>query len=267
MHREKYFYTVLFLDDYFPKKETSKNGAEYQVEKPVLKSFSIKNDTNTADIKWLDENTLYIRHGLQLPLTLEMWNAEGKPVFYVPLLKEGIDSITVGHIVVESSHAITLHFAPDNPKPADGETFTLSMKTLPTFDTKSDRLEKVTNDTQKTLDAFENIIDADKTGVAIVFRRNSLDAHTDLEVEFDEMYLHSLSDSYDLRYLTDKSKFQKVKWLTMYTDNMDEVLSQINTRLYEIKFSWEHNSVLADDPYGYQIKRGHLGPRPHFRPW
>ena len=32
---------------------------------------------------------------------------------------------------------------------------------------------------------------------------------TDLIVEFDEMYLHSLSDSHDLRYLTDKSKFQR----------------------------------------------------------
>ncbi len=255
----KYFYTVLFLDDYFPKKETTKAEFEYQVELPERKNFSITNKINTTDIKWLDENTLYIRHGLKLPLTLEMWNAEGKPIFYVPILKEGIDSVSIGQVVIESQQAITLYFTEENPKPADGETFNLSMKTLPQFDTKSDRLVKNDGSTKNINDVFENTIDANKTGIAIIFRRNSLDAHIDLEAEFDEMYLHSLSDSHDLRFLTDRSKFQKVKWLTMYTDNIDEVLTQVNTDRYEIKFSWGYNGALANDPFGYQHKLGHLG--------
>lgn len=276
MHeRNKYFYTVLFLDDYFPGKQTVKPEGDYQVELPKIRSFEITKDSDSSELKWIDANTLHVRHGLPLPLTLEMWNEEGKPIFYVPLLKEGIDSISVGQVVIESSSAITLYFNEENPPPQEGETFKLSMKTLPHFDTKNDRLVNV-SDAKKTLEAFEDIIDVDKTGLAIVFRRNSLEAHTDLEVEFDEMYLHSLTDSHDLRYLTDRSKFQKVKWLTLYTDNLQEVLDQINNRRYEIKFSWEHQGALADDPYGYQIKRGHFREhrpgfdwewRPHHRPW
>lgn len=264
--REKYFYTVLFLDDYFPQQETTKPEFEYQVELPKIRSFEIGKGTNTAEVKWLDETTLYVRHGLDLPLTLEMWNAEGKPIFYVPILKEGIDSISVGQVVIESSHAITLYFNEDNPPPAEGEKYKLSMKTLPHFDTKSDRLVKG-SDVQKTAKAFEEMIDVKKTGLAIIFRRHSLDAHVDLLTEFDEMYLHSLSDSYDLRYLTDRSKFQKCKWLTMYTDNLQDVVEQVNNSLYEIKFSWEGRTAVSDDPFGYQIKRGHLAERPgHYRP-
>lgn len=265
--REKYFYTILFLDDYFPHQESTKAEFEYQVELPKIRSFEITKDVNTADIKWLNENTLYVRHGLDLPLTLEMWNDSGKPIFYVPILKEGIDSISVGQVVIESSHAITLYFNEDNPPPAEGETFKLSMKTLPHFDTKNERLVK-NSDVQKVAKAFEEIIDTKKTGLAIIFRRHNLDAHVDLLTEFDEMYLHSLSDSYDLRYLTDRSHFQKCKWLTMYTDNLQDVVEQVNNNLYEIKFSWNGNTAVSDDPFGYQIKRGHLPPRPdHYRPW
>lgn len=266
--REKYFYTVLFLDDYFPKREETKTEFEYQVELPKIRSFEITKGMNTSEVKWLDENTLYVRHGLDLPLTLEMWNDSGKPIFYVPILKEGIDSISVGQVVIESSHAITLYFNEENPAPVEGETFKLSMKTLPHFDTKNDRLVKNDGDVKKVAKAFEEIIDVKKTGLAIVFRRHNLDAHVDLLSEFDEMYLHSLSDSYDLRYLTDRSHFQKVKWLTMYTDSLQDVIEQINNNLYEIKFSWNGNSVMSDDPFGYQIKRGHLPERPdHYRPW
>ncbi len=268
--REKYFYTVLFLDDYFPKrKDETKSEASYQVELPKMKNFEITKGMNTTSARWIDENTLLVKHGLDLPLTLEMWNHEGKPIFYVPLLKEGIDSISVGQVVIESSHTITLYFNEENPPPEEGQVFNLSMKTLPHFDTKKDRIVKTNPDVEKTARAFEEFIDVDKTGLAIVFRRNNLDAHVDLLSEFDEMYLHSLSDSYDLKYLTDKSKFQRVKWMTMYTDNLQDVLEQINVNLYEIKFSWNNVSAMADDPFGYQVQRGHssLLPRNAPRDW
>jgi len=269
--RDKYFYTILFLDDYFPAMPKNWKEFEYQVELPKLRSFEISADTNTTDVKWIDGNTLYVRHGLTLPLTLEMWNAEGKPIFYVPLLKEGIDSISVGQVVIESTHTIHLIFNEDNPPPAQGETYKLSLKTLPQFDTTSNRLVNK-NDVAKTDKAFDELIDVNKTGMAIVFRRNSMDAHFDLEVEFDEMYLHSLSDAHDIRYLTDKSKFQRAKWLTMYTDNLQDVVEQINTNIYEVKFSWAPGSQCVDDPFGYQIQRGHHGPAwipgcPFKRPW
>lgn len=257
--RDKHFYTILFLDDYFPKRETPKEF-EYQVELPKIVNFNITKDTDTEDIKWLNENTLYVRHGLQMPLTLEMWNDDGKSVFYVPLLKEGIDSISVGQVVIESKYAITLYFNEENPPPAEGETFKLALKTLPAFDTTSDRVVKNDSDVKKINRVFEELVDCDKSGLAIVFRRHNLDAHFDLELEFDKMYLHSLEESYDLRFLNDRSKFKRVKWLSLYTDNLQDVVDQINTKLYEVKFSWEGRTAVSDDPYGYQVKLGHLYP-------
>lgn len=260
---EKYFYTVLFLDDYYSERRTSSTVSEnLKVETPILKSFEITSETNSENVKWLDSNTLYVRHNLQLPITLEMWNAEGKPIFYCPLLKEGIDSISVGQVIIESSRSISLHFTEEVPPPAEGETFKLSMKTLPSFDTTSERLAK---DTETVSKALDEILDTQKYGLAIIFRRNSLDSHFDLEVEIDESYLHSMADSNDLKYLTRMSKFTNAKWLTKYTDNIQSVLDEINTSAYEIKFSWKENSAQwwkgssnSDDPFGYQIGRGHL---------
>ena len=48
--REKYFYTVLFLDDYFPQQETTKPEFEYQVELPKIRSFEIGMASNTAEV-------------------------------------------------------------------------------------------------------------------------------------------------------------------------------------------------------------------------
>lgn len=258
---EKYFYTVLFLDDYYPERRSASTAAENaRVETPILKSFEITKDTNTDNVKWTDEKTLFVRHNLPLPITLEMWNDEGKPIFYCPLLKEGIDSISVGQVVIESSRSISLHFNDEVLPPEEGETFKLSMKTLPSFDTTSERLAKDVDTVSKALD---ETIDVDKCGLAIVFRRNNLDSQFDLECEFDETYLHSLAEESDLKYLSRMSKFRDVKWMTKYTDNLQSVLELINTAAYEIRFSWKENGTQwwhKDDPFGYQHQRGHLDP-------
>jgi len=116
--KEKYFYTVLFLDDYYPERMKDSTAQETErLEIPEVKKFEIKSTTDTENVKWIDENTLFVRHNLKLPLTLEMWNNENKPVFYCPVLKEGIDSISVGSVIIESSRSITLHFNEDNPPP------------------------------------------------------------------------------------------------------------------------------------------------------
>ena len=59
--REKYFYTILFLDDYFPK-ERRPVEFEQQVELPQIRSFEITKDASTTDMKWLDDMTLQVRH-------------------------------------------------------------------------------------------------------------------------------------------------------------------------------------------------------------
>ena len=262
--REKHFYTILFLEDYFPKK--SKED-EYHVELPELKKYKITNKTNTDEVKWKELNVLQVKHGLTLPLTLEMWDDKGKPIFYVPLLKEGIDSISVGQVVIESESTILLYFNEENPMPQEGETFKLALKTLPQFDTTSERLVKKDIDVDNAKKFFDEAFEVKKTGVAIVFKRHNLEAHFDLIEEFDNVYLHTEDQAHDVRYLVDRGRFQKVKWLSMYTDNLQDVLDQINTELYEIKFSWKNTSAIADDPYGYQIQRGHLPPHPAWRPW
>ena len=134
------------------------------------------------------------------------------------------------------------------------------MKTLPSFDTTSERLQpEQSQDTRNVAKALDEIVKATQTGVAIVFRRNSLDAHFDLLAEFDETYLHSLAESSDLKYLTQMSKFRTVKWLTKYTSNLQDVLDEINVKYYEVRFSWkeERPHWYYDDPYHYQHKEGH----------
>lgn len=222
MSKQKYFYTVLYLDDYYPERKYDKSSAEdiQHVETPVLKNFEIGANTNTENVKWLDENVLYVRHNLKLPLTLEMWNADGKSIFYCPLLKEGIDSISVGQVVVESSRSITLHFNEDNPPPSGREVYKLAVKTLPNFDTTSNRL---TNDVQRVGKALDEIISSQPVGMAIIFRRHNIDALFDLIVDFDETYWHSLAEGNDLKYLTRKSLFQSCRFTTKYTDRKSVV--------------------------------------------
>lgn len=91
--RNRYFYTVLFLDDYNPQKrdladETMSRATQVQ-EPPVLKSFEIKKDSNSTDIHWTDSKTLFVRHGLPLPVTLELWDAARKPDILLPGAEEG----------------------------------------------------------------------------------------------------------------------------------------------------------------------------------
>ena len=244
MREVKYFYAVLFLDDFYPERAVDNTTEEYQsqIETPKLKKFEITKSTNTENVKWLDENTLYVKHNLPLPLTLEMWNNEDKPIFYCPLLKEGIDSITVGQVVIESSRSITLHFNEDNPPPTSKETFILAIKTLPSFDTKSLRTIESSEDVKNVCNSLDEMINSGQTGKAIIFRRHSLDSLFDLMVDFDESYWHSLAEGSNLKYLTRKSKYQTCSCTCKYTSNLQDVLDLIDTSKYEVEFSWNQLS-------------------------
>lgn len=237
---EKYFYTVLFLDDYnvYRKDNDSSTtvSSPKQMEVPTLKKFEITSKTNTENIKWLNSTTLYVRHNLQLPLTLEMWNNDDKPVFYCPVLKEGIESISVGSVVIESSRSISLHFNEDNPPPQLGETFVLAIKELPSMDTKNSRI--VNENSQSYSKSLDEILDVEYLGKAIIFRRKTLDELFDLIVDFDESYWHSLAEGTELKYLTRLSNYQTCKFTTKYTSNLQDVLDLIDTNSYEIKYSW-----------------------------
>ena len=224
--QQKYFYTVLFLDDYYPERAiNAATSNDEQLEIPEVKKFEITKTTNTENVKWLDDNTLFVRHNLRLPLTLEMWNDENKPVFYCPVLKEGIDSISVGSVVIESSRSITLHFTEENPPPEEGETFILAMKELPSMDAFNKRT--VSNDVTKVAKALDEIVAVEPVGMAIVFRRRTLDELFDLIADFDESYWHSLAEGNDLKYLTRASLYQKCRFTTKYTSELQDVIDLI----------------------------------------
>ena len=237
--QQKYFYTVLFLDDYYPERKYDSTTVEEpsQLEIPELKKFEITAETNTENVKWQDENTLFVRHNLKLPLTLEMWNEDEKPIFYCPILKEGIDSISVGQVVIESNRSITLHFNEDNPPPSGNQTFILALKELPSFDATSQRLAK-NNSVKQLSKALDEIIDVKPIGMAIVFRRRTLDELFDLIADFDESYWHSLAIGNDLKYLTRRSLYQRCQFTTKYTSELQDVIDLIDPGKYEIKFSW-----------------------------
>jgi hypothetical protein len=160
-----YFYTVLFLNNYFPAKQEL-------ADKPVTKLFEITEASNSATVKWIDDNTLFVRHNLKLPITLEMWNADGKPIFYCPILKDDIESMSIGDICKESDTSITLGFS-NVQKPQGNQVYKLAIKSLPAFDLKEQNI--ITTDLP-----LDEQVQSNQTGLAIVFRRNSLDSLFDL---------------------------------------------------------------------------------------
>lgn len=212
-NRTKYFYTVLFLNDYYPKVSES-------AIIPETKVFDITVDSNSVSVKWLDDKTLYVRHNLKLPLTLEMWNAKGEPIFYCPILKSDIDSLSVGEVAIESSTAIMMNFT-NVTKPVPGEVFKLAMKSLPTFDLKQNGF--VLPELPMDVKACNT-----QTGLAIIFRRHSLDALFDLIAEFDETYWHSMEETYDLQYLTQNSCYKDCYFAGKYTSELQDMLDIIN---------------------------------------
>ena len=244
MSNTKYFYAVLFLDDFYPERAVDNTNNEYQsLEPPKLKKFKITKNTCTESVKWSEDGmVLSVRHNLPLPLTLEMWNNDDQPIFYCPLLKKGIDSISVGNVVIESDWTVSLHFNDDNPPPAEGETFVLALKTLPSFDTKSLRTVEEATDIKNVNKALDEMIYTGQTGKAIIFRRNSLDSLFDLIVDFDESYWHSLAEGSNLKYLTRKSRYQTCSFTCKYTSNLQDVLDLIDTAKYEVEFSWNQLS-------------------------
>jgi len=244
MRQEKYFYTILFLDDYDPNRVDEYTKAFYQnkIEAPKTLVFKITNSTNTRDIWWSNEGEykkLHIRHTLPLPLTLEMWNDDNQPIFYCPILKKEIDSISVGQIVIESDRQISILFDENTPPPQNGETFKLAIKTLPSFDTNLAEIFDEGNELKDIGLALDQIVDIPKIGRAIVFRRNSLDSLFDLLADFDDSYWHSLAEGRDLNYLTQKSFFHDCSFACKYTSNLQDVLDLIDTSKYDVTFSWE----------------------------
>ncbi len=225
-NKHKYFYTVLFLNDYYPKKQTA------SAETPETKIFDIMKDSNSSSVKWLDENKLWVRHNLRLPVTLEMWNADGQPIFYCPILKDDIDSFSVGEITKESDFTLTLGFN-NIKKPEGNEIYKLAIRSLPLFDLKQQAF---------TLPSLPLDVKAAEcqTGLAIVFRRNSLDALFDLIAEFDESYWHSMEQTFDLQYLTQESCYKDCFFAGKFTSELQDVIDLIDVNRYNIKYSWEN---------------------------
>ena len=225
-NKPKYFYTVLFLNNYYPPAPAAK---------PVTKLFEITEDSNSATVKWLDDKTLRVQHNLKLPVTLEMWDANNKPVFYCPILKDDIDSMTIGEICKESDYAITLGFS-EVPKPQGNEVYKLAIKSLPAFDLKEQAI------TLPSLPLDERAV-SNPTGLAIVFRRNSLDSLFDLIAEFDETYWHSMEQTFDLQYLTQNSCYKDCYFASKFTSNMQDILDIIDLSQYQLKYSWQNARV------------------------
>jgi hypothetical protein len=233
--RTKYFYTVLFLNNYYPKKQVLP-----EAEVAATKLFEICADTNTSNIKWLTPNKLWVRHNMKYPLTLEMWNAQDEPIFYCPILKENVDSLTVGDVAIESGTSIVLNFTTNLP-PKRNEVFKLAMRSLPAFDLKNQHFEMPKLPLDQRLD--------EQTGLAIVFRRNTLDALFDLIAEFDETYWHSMEQTFDLQYLTQESCYKDCYFAGKYTNELQDVLDIIDVTKYNIKYSWENLKQQAMPDY------------------
>lgn len=223
--RKKYFYTVLFLNNYYPPKPKS------EAFKPETKIFEISEDTNSSNVKWLSDGKLWIRHNLKFPITMEMWDANGVPNFYCPILKDDIDSLSVGEIVIESNTTLTLDFT-NISKPSGNEVFKLAMRSLPLFNLKDQSFKLPSLPLDEQID--------NQTGLAIIFRRNSLDALFDLIAEFDESYWHSMAESYDLEYLTKESCYKDCYFSTKFTNELQDILDLIDVNQYNIKYSWEN---------------------------
>lgn len=214
-HKRKYFYTILFLNNYFlqiPKQNT---------EHTDIITYQIKEDTDTENIKWVNENILSVKHNLMLPITLEMWDNNNNPIFYSPIILEDIDNLSVGDITRVSKYELEMNFT-NIVKPTGDQEYKLALRSLPMFNLK------------------ENNYPEQKIGLAIIFRRYNLDSLFDLIVQFDESYWHTLEQNFDLQYLTKESCYQDCFFTNKYTDNLQDVIKLIDRTKYEIKFSWDN---------------------------
>ena len=221
MHRKNYFYTVLFLDDYYSQKP-------YEPTPPVTKMFNITEDVDTSNLKWLDNNRLLVRHNLQLPISVEMWDNNNHPLLYCPILAKDIDNITMGDIAIESGTSLIIYFTRIN-KPQFNQVYKLVIRSQPNFDLQ----DKAPSNTLPSFNCNR------PRGLAVVFRRHSLDSLFDLIAEFDDTYYHSLEKSADLQYLTRMSCYKDVSFQVKYTNNLQDVIDLIDINRFEVKYSWE----------------------------
>lgn len=235
--RHSYFYTVLFLNDFYP------TMPDAPANSPVTKLFDITATSNSSNVKWLDEDTLWIRHNLPLPVTMQMWDETGTPILYVPILQKDVDSISIGNVVCEGTTSIRIDFRPLT-KPTGNQVYKFAIRSLPLFDLK----EQAFHLPGMPLDQKV----CQQTGLAIVFRRQSLDALFDLIAEFDESYFHSFAQSYDLQYLTKESCYKNATFTTLYTNSLQDAIDLIDVNKYNIKYSWENiPPTAAQNNYGY----------------
>lgn len=233
-HAEKYFYTILFLDNYYNQPDINRpimppvkpNGGQ-------LKSWDICEDTETANIHWIDENRLYVRHNLQMPITLQMWDHQKNTIVYCPILKLNVDNVTMGNVQVDSPRSIIINFDTDK-KPRFNQVYHLAIRSLPDF-SLSPQEHQICEKPLSHLIEMPKM----KNGLALIFRRNTLDGLYDLIAEFDDAYYHSLDDSSDLRYLTDKSCYKDVHFVTKYTNNLQDIIDLIDVGYYNIQYSWQ----------------------------
>ena len=94
--------------------------------------------------------------------------------------------------------------------------------------------------------ALDEIINVQPVGMAIVFRRRTIDELFDLFAEFDESYWHSLAVGNDLKYLTRRSLYQKCQFTTKYTSELQDVIDLIDPSKYETKFSWNETKNIPE---------------------
>lgn len=239
-HRQKYFYTVLFLDNYYE----NKTPIQHHRERPnggALKTFDICEDTNTANVRWLDDRRLYVRHNLPLPITLEMWDHENRPIVYCPILKRDIDNVALGDVQVDSDRSIIINFCATQ-KPIYNQVFKLAIRNLPDFSLTPNDHESPSDKSLKDLVGMPK----PQRGLALIFRRNTLDGLYDLISEFDQTYYHSLDESSDIKYLTEKSCYKEVCFTTKYTNNLQDVMDLIDVNYYNVQYSWENHKKYLD---------------------
>lgn len=243
-HVDNYFYTILFLKDYFQPVDNKPPKGK------TLYYYITETFEKNSVLEWKNDK-LIIYHNLKLPITLEIWDADNQPLIYAPIIQNDVNSLTIGQVLLQDDNTIEIDFS-NLPKPVANEKFKLGIKELVDFQFNTPEL----TDTREYL---ESITCSPKkgTGLAIVFRRNSLESLYDLIATFDETYFHTMDEGGDIQYLTQRSCYKDIHFTTIYTNNLQDVLDNINTFEYKIEYSWEQYKQYKDEFQQYAEKYGY----------
>ena len=235
-HRQKRFYAVALLDKYY--EDQMEHQPPKRPKRAIQKTVQIKADSQSETVQWIDTDHVRIEHGLSLPITLQIWDNQMKPCVYAPILKMGAQTVTLGKVTVQSQTSVVVDFT-GQKKPMLDQIWTLKAKHLEELS-----LAGQTCPSQKSLGQLAHFPRVRQRGLALVFRRATLDSLFDLISQFDDQWWHSSDESSVSKWIAQKSAYKQVTFFVKWTDDLQQVLDTIDPRMWDVKFSWDEASQL-----------------------